>query len=144
MSAIFLTALLSLCFAGKTLSASEKCVKGCTGKVTHVLSYETMQNGAPIKALHASLGFNPGRGGQHTAKYENGQIVTLIGNVQNSSDSLSLHITGEQIVTMNNLSGGVCFTSVSKDWEIRDSYVVHHHDGFEVHTKKNKQYIVPK
>ncbi|MBS0604479.1 MAG: hypothetical protein JSS60_05510 [Verrucomicrobia bacterium] len=132
---------LALCCFSAALSASDKCEKACKEACTSALCFDS---GKKIKANKIYFNVQDGKNCKHTARYENGQIVTEIGGFAPFAASTSLNLGGEQTVYMYNYAGEVCFTSVSKDWEYHDKYIVHHHDGFDVHTKKKKQFVVTK
>jgi hypothetical protein len=131
--------LFVLCCFGSPVSASEKCGKVNQEEYSCSLCFD---HGKKIKARKISLNVKGGKDCSHIARYENGEIVTQIGGLAPISGSMSLNLGGEQIVTMYNSAGQVCFTSVSKDWEFQDKIVVHHHGGFDVHTDKKKQFVV--
>jgi hypothetical protein len=116
------------------VSAAEK-----SETYSHALAFE---RGTKIKARKISLSVKNGKDCSHVAKYENGQIVTRIGGLGLSSGSASINLAGDQTVTMYDGAGQVCFTSTSKEWEVEDSIVIHHHDGFDVQTNKKEQLVV--
>lgn len=128
-----------LCCMGTAAFASEKREKVCQEVYSHALCFDA---GQKIKAHKVHFNVHEGKHCKHIAKYENGEIVTKVGGFAPFGGSTSFNLGGEQTVFMYNFAGEVCFTSVSKDWEIYDKYVVHHHDGFDVHTKKKKQFVV--
>lgn len=130
---MFKKMLFSFACASVALSASEKT------ESVHALSFENIQAGKRIEANQVQKSVQGGTSCQHVGQYEHGKVVTQIGGLKAGVTSLTLNVAGEQTLSMDD-----GFTSVSKDWEIRGSYVVHHHDGFDVHTSKKKQFVVSK
>lgn len=139
MSVKFIHAFVILFCATAAVSASEKSSRTSQEEYSHSLSFD---HGKKIKARKISLNIKEGKDCSHVAKYENGEIVTEIGGLAPILGSMSLNLAGEQTVNMYNYAGQICFTSVSKNWEIQDKTVVHHHNGFDVHTNKKKQMVV--
>lgn len=139
MSGKFVVSFAILCFAAASMFASEKKEKGHHEEFPSALCFE---QGKKIKAHKVSLNVKEGKDCSHIAKYENGEIVTQIGGLAPILGSMSVNLAGEQIVTMYSFAGQVCFTSISKDWELQDKVVVHHHEGFDVFTDKKRQFVV--
>ncbi len=139
MSVKFIPTFVVLFCATIAVSASDKSVKAPQEEHTHSLSFD---HGKTIKARKISLKVKNGKDCSHVAKYENGEIITEIGALSPFSGSATINLAGEQTVTMYNYAGQVCFTSVSKNWEIQDKNVVHHHDGFDVQTNKKNQLVL--
>ena len=133
MKYLFTCAAL-VCLSGVAWASNKTATEYST-----VLSLEP---GQMIKAQKIALNVKEGKDCSHIAKYENGEIITQIGGLAPILGNMSLNLAGEQTVMMYNSAGQVCFTSVSKHWELRNKAVVHHHDGFDVHTATKKQWVV--
>lgn len=139
MSVKFIPTFVILFCATIAVSASNKSDKTTQEEYSSSLSFD---HGKTIKAHKISLKVKDGKNCSHVAKYENGEIVTEIGALSPFSGSATINLAGEQTVTMYNYAGQICFTSVSKNWEIQEKNVVHHHDGFDVQTNKKNQLVI--
>lgn len=127
------TCIALICLSG-IACASNKAAAGYSAALS-------LEPGQMIKAQKIALNVKEGKECSHIAKYENGEIITQIGGLASILGNMSLNLAGEQMVTMYNSAGQVCFTSVSKNWELQNKVVVHHHDGFDVHTAMKKQWV---
>ena len=135
----FIYSFFVLFCATTAVVASGKCHKVCQDDYSHRLCFD---NGKKIAALTIYLNVQEGKNCGYVAKYENGVIITQIGGLAPTSGITSLNLSGEQIVTMYNCAGEVCFTSTSKNWDIEGKNIVHHHDGFDVYTNKKTQFVI--
>jgi hypothetical protein len=133
MSVHWIRVCAVFCCVAASVTAYEK-LEDC-----HMLSFARETK---AKAGKITLSFRNGKDCSHIAKYENGQIVTVLGRLGLSLHSVSINLAGEQTVTLYNEAGQVCFTSLSKEWELQNKVIVHHHDGFDVYTDKKEQCVV--
>lgn len=132
--------VLFMCFSCVTLSASEKSIK----HKSHILNFDSIQKKKRVTAKRVNFTFQE-KNCCHTASYDNGEIITLVGEISPIAlNKFNLETVGEQTIYMHNFAGEACHTSTSKTWEVRKGYLVHLHDGFEVHTSKKRQFVVVK
>ena len=106
-----------------------------------VLSFES---GKKIKSSTVAVTMGSDNHCKHKGKYENGEIVTELGMFTLSAMNENVEVGGEQTVTVYDASGTVSFVSTSNEWELQGKHIVHHHEGFDVLTKKKSQYVVSK
>jgi len=125
--------------ASAAVVASGKSETALQEDYSHTLSFD---RGKKIAAQTISFNVKEGKDCAHVAKYENGEIVTQIGGLAAITGSTSLNLSGEQVVTVYNNAGTASFKSVSKNWDVQGKNIVHHHEGFDVHTNKQKQFVV--
>lgn len=136
LTRLTLTCLTLFCATTATVTAESAKKKESH---SNVLAFD---RGGKIKASKVAFSAKNGNSCQHVAKYDNGQIVTRIGGISLGSEGMSIKLAGEQSVTMHDLTGQVCFNSTSNEWEVQDSGVVHHHNGFDVQTTKKGQFVL--